>query len=156
MPPNTHISFWEGVKMLYGNRDVFDPVSQLTIGLKFGLRQEQFGWSTAIFEWGATYLMIWPADGKLSKDDVKAVYDVRSFAWCQASFLPSAQGLDFLRNCIRAGGSREGFQGIKAIDLLCKLRVQIRNTQGFQVCLPTKITRNLRKQELAVNDRLTH
>lgn len=48
----------------------------LTIDLKFGLKQEQFGWSAAIFEWGTTYLMLWPGDGQLTKEDVKAVYDV--------------------------------------------------------------------------------
>ncbi|KAF8742611.1 hypothetical protein AX14_003244 [Amanita brunnescens Koide BX004] len=26
-PPHTHIGFWQGARMVYGNRDVFDPVS---------------------------------------------------------------------------------------------------------------------------------
>ncbi|KAF8349281.1 Caleosin [Amanita rubescens] len=58
-PPHTHISFWQGIRMVYGNRDVFDP----------------FGWVAAVFEWGTTYIMLWPVDGKVKKEDVKAVYD---------------------------------------------------------------------------------
>jgi len=37
----------------------------------------QFGWFAAIFEWGATYLMIWPNDARgIHKDNVKGVFDV--------------------------------------------------------------------------------
>jgi peroxygenase len=39
----------------------------------------KFGWVAAVFEWGTTYIMLWPVDGKVKKEEVKAVYDVRSF-----------------------------------------------------------------------------
>lgn len=34
-----------------------------------------FGWSAAFFEWLATYLLLWPEDGILRKDDVRRIYD---------------------------------------------------------------------------------
>ncbi|KAI4251636.1 MAG: hypothetical protein LQ352_004730 [Teloschistes flavicans] len=34
-----------------------------------------FGWAACALEWVATYLLIWPADGILKKDDVRAIYD---------------------------------------------------------------------------------
>ncbi|KAF8168495.1 Caleosin [Crassisporium funariophilum] len=58
--PHTHLTFAEGVRMLHGNMNAFDP----------------FGWSAAVFEWLATYLLIWPSDSKgISKMDVKSVYN---------------------------------------------------------------------------------
>ncbi|RDB21536.1 putative peroxygenase 3 [Hypsizygus marmoreus] len=57
--PHTSLTFTEGVRMLYGNREAFDF----------------FGWFAATFEWLATYLMLWPEDGRLKKEDVRAVYD---------------------------------------------------------------------------------
>ncbi|RPA85679.1 Caleosin-domain-containing protein [Ascobolus immersus RN42] len=47
---------WNGIK---GQRLVMDP----------------FGWLAAIFEWTATYTLLWPADGILKKEDVRRVYD---------------------------------------------------------------------------------
>ncbi|KAK2465194.1 hypothetical protein APHAL10511_002548 [Amanita phalloides] len=58
-PPHTHLDFWQGVKMLYGNRNVADP----------------FGWFAAMFEWLATYIMLWPTDGRMRKEEVMAVFD---------------------------------------------------------------------------------
>ncbi|KAL0945609.1 hypothetical protein HGRIS_014764 [Hohenbuehelia grisea] len=57
--PHTHMSFSEGVRMIHGQRNPFDP----------------FGWFAAAFEWFATYLMLWPHDGRMSKEDVRRVYD---------------------------------------------------------------------------------
>ncbi|KAI9880463.1 MAG: hypothetical protein M1830_002815 [Pleopsidium flavum] len=34
-----------------------------------------FGWGAAFFEWLATYLLIWPEDGVLRKEDVRGVFD---------------------------------------------------------------------------------
>ncbi|TKX20187.1 hypothetical protein C1H76_7688 [Elsinoe australis] len=34
-----------------------------------------FGWSASFFEWLATYLLIWPEDGILRKEDVRGVFD---------------------------------------------------------------------------------
>ncbi|KAJ0277045.1 hypothetical protein CBS470a_010485 [Colletotrichum nupharicola] len=45
--------------MLKGNRVILDPV----------------GWGGAFFEWMATYIMLWPADGRMWKEDVRGIYD---------------------------------------------------------------------------------
>ncbi|EUC48325.1 hypothetical protein COCMIDRAFT_34201 [Bipolaris oryzae ATCC 44560] len=44
---------------LMGQRDINDPI----------------GWCGFIFEWTATYLMLWPEDGRMMKEDIRAVYD---------------------------------------------------------------------------------
>ncbi|KAL5120837.1 hypothetical protein ACEQ8H_001318 [Pleosporales sp. CAS-2024a] len=54
-----YMTFWEGVDMLKALRNVNDII----------------GWGGATFEWGATYLMLWPADGKMHKEDVRATFD---------------------------------------------------------------------------------
>lgn len=46
-----------------GQRLVFDP----------------FGWSAGAFEWIATYLLLWPADGVLRKKDAEGVFDGEIF-----------------------------------------------------------------------------
>lgn len=38
-----------------------------------------FGWSAAFLEWLATYLLLWPEDGVLRKDDVRMVFDGSMF-----------------------------------------------------------------------------
>ncbi|KAJ7100865.1 Caleosin [Mycena belliarum] len=57
-PPNTHLSFSEGVRMIRGNRNLFDF----------------FGWFAAVFEWGSTYLLL-AKDGRVSKQDVHDILD---------------------------------------------------------------------------------
>jgi len=34
-----------------------------------------FGWTAFVLEWTATYLVIWPEDGVLRKEDIRKVYD---------------------------------------------------------------------------------
>jgi len=34
-----------------------------------------FGWFAAIFEWMATYVLLWPADGRMMKEDIRGIYD---------------------------------------------------------------------------------
>ncbi|KAJ7488977.1 Caleosin [Mycena latifolia] len=58
-PPNTHLSFREGVRMIRGNRNLCDF----------------FGWFAAVFEWGATYILLWPEDGRIAKQDVHDILD---------------------------------------------------------------------------------
>ncbi|KAJ7131375.1 Caleosin [Mycena epipterygia] len=58
-PPHTHLAFAEGVRMIRGNRNLFDF----------------FGWFAAVFEWGATYVLLWPADGRVAKQDVHDILD---------------------------------------------------------------------------------
>lgn len=41
------------------------------------IQVQKFGWFAAAFEWLATYLMLWPADGRMKKEDIRAVYNVR-------------------------------------------------------------------------------
>ncbi|KAF8907670.1 Caleosin [Gymnopilus junonius] len=53
--PHTHLTFSQGMRMLHGNMNPFDP---------------------ATFEWLATYLMLWPSDSRgISKEDIVGVYD---------------------------------------------------------------------------------
>ncbi|EFY86741.1 caleosin domain containing protein [Metarhizium acridum CQMa 102] len=47
------------IHLLNGQRLIADPV----------------GLGGAFFEWLATYIMLWPEDGKLKKEDVRRVYD---------------------------------------------------------------------------------
>lgn len=54
-----YITFWEVVDMIKGQRCVADII----------------GWGGAIFEWLATYIMLWPEDGRLMKEDIRATYD---------------------------------------------------------------------------------
>jgi len=54
------MTFGQAMTMVRGNADFFDP----------------FGWTAGFLEWQATYLLLWPADGKMRKDDIKGVYDV--------------------------------------------------------------------------------
>ncbi|KAF9007881.1 Caleosin [Cyathus striatus] len=58
-PPHTHMGFYNGVRMIHGNRNAFDP----------------FGWFAAAFEWLATYIFLWPVDGRMKREDVKAIYN---------------------------------------------------------------------------------
>lgn len=46
-------------RVMKGQRCIADPV----------------GWGGAFFEWIATYIMLWPADGRMMKEDVRGVYD---------------------------------------------------------------------------------
>ncbi|KAK1985445.1 Caleosin related protein-domain-containing protein [Colletotrichum cereale] len=54
-----YMTFWDILAMLKGQRLVADPI----------------GWGGAFFEWLATYLMLWPADGRMKKEDIRGVYD---------------------------------------------------------------------------------
>ncbi|KAL1954175.1 hypothetical protein VTO42DRAFT_1531 [Malbranchea cinnamomea] len=53
------LSLWQLARALMGQRLLADPV----------------GWFAAFFEWLATYILLWPADGRLRKEDVRGVYD---------------------------------------------------------------------------------
>ena len=87
-PPHTHLTFAQGVRMLHGNMNPFDPVRlsghdtyvPLTLVL-------QFGWFASIFEWLTTYILLYPLDGRgITKEDVKGVYDVSfSMIWVVTS-----------------------------------------------------------------------
>jgi hypothetical protein len=40
---------------------------------------DPFGWSAATLEWLATYLLLWPEDGRMKKEEVYGVYDGSAF-----------------------------------------------------------------------------
>ncbi|KAI2634972.1 Caleosin-domain-containing protein [Hypomontagnella submonticulosa] len=54
-----YLTIWDVWDLLKGQRCIADPV----------------GWFGAFFEWLATYLMLWPADGKMMKEDIRGIYD---------------------------------------------------------------------------------
>lgn len=64
-------------QMLRANRNIADPV----------------GWTGAFFELVATYLLIWPKDGIMTKEDWRVVYDVRPCSPFPAIFHPAAPAL---------------------------------------------------------------
>ncbi|OAA40952.1 Caleosin [Metarhizium rileyi] len=47
------------MNLLHGQRLLADPI----------------GWGGAFFEWLATYIMLWPEDGRLKKEDIRRIYD---------------------------------------------------------------------------------
>lgn len=58
-PPHQSISKGEIMHYRKGQCDIMDPI----------------GWGGSIFEWLATYLFLWPEDGRMKKEDVRRVYD---------------------------------------------------------------------------------
>ncbi|KAK5988349.1 putative peroxygenase 3 [Cladobotryum mycophilum] len=46
-------------RLLKGQRLIADPI----------------GWGAGIFEWAATYIMLWPEDGRMMKEDLRQLYD---------------------------------------------------------------------------------
>ncbi|KAF4584634.1 hypothetical protein EYR40_004623 [Pleurotus pulmonarius] len=58
-PPHTSMSLGDIITMLNGQRNAYDF----------------FGSFAALFEWLAMYLLLWPADGFMKKEDVRAIYD---------------------------------------------------------------------------------
>nr|KAK5449252.1 hypothetical protein LTR18_002341 [Exophiala xenobiotica] len=53
------LTIWDVSKLLKGQRLIADPV----------------GWGGAFFEWLATYIMLWPEDGRMKKEDIRGIYD---------------------------------------------------------------------------------
>jgi len=53
------LTLWEALNLMKGQRVIFDP----------------FGWGGASFEWLATYILLWPEDGRMKKEDIRRVYD---------------------------------------------------------------------------------
>ncbi|KAF3013578.1 hypothetical protein E8E14_011591 [Neopestalotiopsis sp. 37M] len=54
-----YLTLGDVVALHTGQRLIMDPV----------------GWGGNIFEWMATYLMLWPEDGKMMKEDIRRIYD---------------------------------------------------------------------------------
>ncbi|KDQ62950.1 hypothetical protein JAAARDRAFT_28921 [Jaapia argillacea MUCL 33604] len=70
------LTIWDTMRGIVGQRCVFDV----------------FGWGAAMFEWIPTWVMVWPKDGVLRKEDVRGVYDGSIF-WKVAK----ARGVDLGR-----------------------------------------------------------
>ncbi|KAF2623281.1 Caleosin-domain-containing protein [Macroventuria anomochaeta] len=54
-----YLTIWDVSNVLKGQRCIADPI----------------GWGGAFFEWLATYLMLWPEDGRMMKEDIRGIYD---------------------------------------------------------------------------------
>ncbi|OTA97552.1 hypothetical protein M434DRAFT_26577 [Hypoxylon sp. CO27-5] len=54
-----YLTIWDVWDLLKGQRCIMDPI----------------GWFGAFFAWLATYLMLWPADSKMKKEDIRGIYD---------------------------------------------------------------------------------
>ncbi|CBQ73148.1 conserved hypothetical protein [Sporisorium reilianum SRZ2] len=57
------LSFSDAVAMVRERRDLLDL----------------FGWFAFMFEWGSTYMLLWPADGYMRKDDMLGIFDGSTF-----------------------------------------------------------------------------
>jgi len=53
------ITLGEVFKYMKGQRLALDP----------------FGWGGAFFEWIATWILLWPDDGRMKKEDIRRIYD---------------------------------------------------------------------------------
>ncbi|THZ88711.1 Caleosin-domain-containing protein [Aureobasidium pullulans] len=58
-----------------GNKGGLDAYDLIRMHKGQRMAMDFFGWSAAFFEWLATYLLLWPEDGILRKDDVRRIYD---------------------------------------------------------------------------------
>jgi len=58
-PPYDSLTFRQTIRLYRGNFDPFDP----------------FGWVANGLEWLATYLLLWPEDGRMMKEDIKGVFN---------------------------------------------------------------------------------
>ncbi|KAH8894166.1 Caleosin-domain-containing protein [Thozetella sp. PMI_491] len=54
-----YITFRDVIRLLKGQRGIMDPI----------------GWGGAFFEWAATYILLWPEDGRMKKEDIRRIYD---------------------------------------------------------------------------------
>ncbi|KAF2252106.1 Caleosin-domain-containing protein [Trematosphaeria pertusa] len=54
-----YLTIWDVSNVMKGQRCIADPI----------------GWGGALFEWMATYIMLWPDDGRMMKEDIRGIYD---------------------------------------------------------------------------------
>lgn len=55
-----------------GGLDLYD-LSRMWKGQRVAV--DPFGWTAGVLEWLALYLLIWPRDGVMRKEDVRASFD---------------------------------------------------------------------------------
>ncbi|KIJ41095.1 hypothetical protein M422DRAFT_780512 [Sphaerobolus stellatus SS14] len=63
LPPHDSIGLFEIIYMVLGNSDICDL----------------FGFLTAMFEWVGIWMLLWPPTGRLTKEEVKGVFDGSTF-----------------------------------------------------------------------------
>ncbi|KLO92920.1 Uncharacterized protein LW93_4075 [Fusarium fujikuroi] len=54
-----YLTIWDVSNLMKGQRLIADPI----------------GWGGAFFEWMATYILLWPDDGRMMKEDIRGIYD---------------------------------------------------------------------------------
>ncbi|RKK83794.1 hypothetical protein BFJ69_g2531 [Fusarium oxysporum] len=54
-----YLTIWDVSNLMKGQRLIADPI----------------GWGGAFFEWLATYILLWPDDGRMMKEDIRGIYD---------------------------------------------------------------------------------
>ncbi|KAF5538424.1 het-E-1 heterokaryon incompatibility protein [Fusarium napiforme] len=54
-----YLTIWDVMNLMKGQRLIADPI----------------GWGGAFFEWLATYILLWPDDGRMMKEDIRGIYD---------------------------------------------------------------------------------
>ncbi|KAL3595444.1 hypothetical protein FPOAC2_09777 [Fusarium poae] len=54
-----YLTIWDVISLMKGQRLIADPI----------------GWGGAFFEWLATYILLWPDDGRMMKEDIRGIYD---------------------------------------------------------------------------------
>lgn len=67
---------------------------------------DPFGWTAASLEWLATYLLLWPADGRMKKDQILGVYDVSPSVSPSRSRRAFAGRADSFSHCSLLSGIR--------------------------------------------------
>lgn len=83
----------------------------------FGM-QSQYRFAEA-FEWVATYILLWPVDGVMKKDDIRRVFDVSGryrgpFSFCGALTLCCKPGRALSSSRFVTRGSRKGNRHIRS------------------------------------------
>lgn len=64
-----------------GDKGGLDAWDVLRMMKGYRLVMDFFGWAAVAFEWFATYLLLWPEDGVMKKDEVRRIYDGSIFQY---------------------------------------------------------------------------
>lgn len=64
-----------------GNKGGLDTWDVLRMMKGYRLAMDFFGWAAVGFEWFATYLLLWPKDGVMKKDEIRRIYDGSIFQY---------------------------------------------------------------------------
>jgi len=68
---------FEDIFSKYGSGDKQGITLRETMNYMKGQRciADPIGWGGAFFEWVATWILLWPEDGRIKKEDVRRIYD---------------------------------------------------------------------------------